>query len=232
MKTLKNNKLLAWMLALITAVCAFLGVMLTTPLNTALADDTAQQITNETFPDTSTWEEKDWLPEGNDYIPPEDPSFVKEHFSGKMLRLYINEGGAIDVEIVVTEDNLNSECFLSKTGDDFVFGVYETGTVAYKKYNDYIDFIFYAKDNVSVADYSINGNAIPKIGDYIKLLEPAAETPDETPSETPDVEDEGKWSDKTADWLNENLGLTLTGSVVSVVVVVLVVYFLFFRKRR
>lgn len=225
MKTLKNNKLLAWMLALITAVCAFLGVMLTTPLSTALADDTAQQITNETFPDTSTWEEKTV-----GEIKTNDADYVKNNISGKMFRVYIKEGGANFIEMVSVIDG-NAELMLSYDNGNLNTNTSQTGTVAYKVYDNYIEFIWYAPDGAMIEYWSIQGDE--DISVYLKLIEePAAETPSETPDETPDVEDEGKWSDKTADWLNENLGLTLTGSVVSVVVVVLVVYFLFFRKRR
>lgn len=229
MKTLKNNKLLAWMLALITAVCAFLGVMLTTPLNTALADDTAQQITNETFPDTSTWEEKAF-PNIE-----ETPEFLQS-ISGKIIR--INYGKAEQTVLNVylagedgegimfsfSYDPASGLAFCDTTGGDF----------AYKAGDGIIEVVLYPNAGIYLTNalLEIEGSSL-NFEEYATILvEPTEQTPDETPDETPDVEDEGKWSDKTADWLNENLGLTLTGSVVSVVVVVLVVYFLFFRKRR
>ena len=238
MKQFTKNNVVAWMLVLITAVCAFLGIILTTPqVNTAYAD--AEQITQETFPDTSTWKEKEFTS-----IVSNDADWLKNNFAGKFFRFYYyNEEKDINYDLLIlgTKDGADWENTIFSTGGGEIFCLGEDspyGIVYYKDYGTYIDFIYYPPDTMYFTSFKVSDDegfmeSIPENCFY--------ELSDATIEELP-AEDKGAW-DNFKDWFNvrneniaeyisENTGLTITGSIVGTVIIGAVVYFIFFRKKR
>lgn len=243
MKTLKNSKVLAWMLAVITACCAFLGVILTTPQNVALADDSATQITNDTFPDTSNLEEKqlEWQEDGHILVEEGKIYRFNGDLNGISYSLIIayetvspdngSPSSVGGVSITFGSDGkVNYDTSMLPTGLSYVtkevtegklyvdFVCYLDSTNSY----DYIDMYIMGSDGI-LTDAETYGYMITE------LVEPEAQP---GVDETPDVEKDKPLSDKVADFINENTGLAVTGSLVTIVAIGAGVYFVFFRKRR
>lgn len=231
MKTLKNNKVLAWMLAVITACCAFLGVIFSFQVKTAHAN----MISENDLPDFSTMESST-LKVGDNVLGKWIVfDAVDEEWERISLNFYIDE----------TVSNL-VYCKLSPTTISDSSGYIVGTNTIYDCYITEDETSFYIFIDPEVTSFNISNASLDKTqtvtleeDDFVVTSINGEITcyytePEVQPDvdETPDAEKDKPLSDKVADFINENTGLAVTGSLVTIVAIGAVVYFVFFRKRR
>lgn len=166
MQILKQNKLLVWMLALITVFCAFIGVML--PTNNVVRADAS-------FPDVSTWEEQEADSFKNiELLSGKD---LQDFFNGKVYRIYLKNAEEADcyslhITINTIDENLLIISFYGYGFEDLEIGkiISDSDSGASWTYKlDYSEEVGYFYDfmicfsadvsNVEV-DYSFYGSKI------------------------------------------------------------------------
>lgn len=235
MQTLKQNKLLAWMLALITAFCAFIGVILPTN-NVARAD--------ASFPDVSTWKEESALELTTiNNLSHED---LSAFFDGKVFRFYPQElfetygSGSLDILFYFSgeEECACLELVLPVPGEDedWVFSDSEMGmdcqhVVRYsEEAGYYYEFMISLSDEVSYCEIecrfdeaTYSCSELVDGGYLVKVVNPEGSS---------DIDNENKFPyfDKIANYVNENTGLAVTGSFVGTFIIGAVIYLLIKKK--
>lgn len=234
MQTLKQNKLLVWILALITAFCAFIGVMLPTN-NVARAD--------ASFPDVSSWEEKE--PDSFKNIESLSGEDLQDAFDNKVYRIYLKNAAESDCYSFYITTNMTDETVAIASFYGYGFDEVDIGKITSETDSDiswtyklgyseevgfFYDFMICFPANVSKVeveysyfDSKISLDEVIAEGYLVELVKS---------EDSSDIDNENKFPyfDKIADYVNEHTGLAVTGSFVGTFLIGIVVYLLFIKK--